>query len=193
MNHTDHVALLQRGVTRQGGVWADLGAGTGAFTLALAELLGHEGALYAVDRDRGALERLARAVYARFPKQNLQLLPGDFMRPLNLPLLDGIVMANSLHFVERKPDVLAQVRSYLRPGGRLIVVEYNTDRGNRWVPFPFSFITWQRLAAEAGFEHTMLLATHPSSFLGEFYSAASCWHPPNNTAGIIGEITPQVR
>lgn len=173
MNHTDHVALLQRGVTQQGGVWADLGAGTGAFTLALAELLGDAGAIYAVDRDRSALERLARNVRARYPKQNLQLLPGDFMRPLNLPLLDGIVMANSLHFVERKSGVLAQVRSYLRYGGRLIIVEYNTDHSNRWVPFPFSFTTWQRLAADAGFEYTALLATRSSSFLGEFYSAAS--------------------
>lgn len=193
MNHTDHVALLQRGVTQPGGVWADLGAGNGAFTLALAELLGHEGAIYAVDRDRSALDRLARALYARNPNVRLHRLCGDFTQPLDLPLLDGIVMASSLHFVEHKTGVLAQVRSYLRPGGRLIVVEYNTDRGNRWVPFPFSFTTWQRLAAEAGFEHTTLLATHPSSFLGEFYSAASCWHPPHNTAGIMGEITPQVR
>lgn len=34
MNHADHVALLARGVRQdEGGTWADLGAGTGAFTL----------------------------------------------------------------------------------------------------------------------------------------------------------------
>src|SRR5690554_4106120 len=40
MNHQDHVNLLRPGVPATGGVWADFGAGTGAFTLALAELLG---------------------------------------------------------------------------------------------------------------------------------------------------------
>ena len=54
MDHADHVRLLREGVTR-GGTWADLGAGTGAFTLALAELVGPSGEVIAVDRDRGAL------------------------------------------------------------------------------------------------------------------------------------------
>lgn len=172
MNHGDHVRLLQAGVT-QAGVWADLGAGGGAFTLALAELLSAEGVIYAVDRDRGALDPLARAMAARFPDVRLHLRTCDFTQPLDLPALDGIVMANSLHFVERKAGVLALVRGYLRPGGRLIVVEYNTDRGNRWVPYPFSYPTWEKLAVEAGFSHTALLATRPSHFLGEFYAAAS--------------------
>jgi hypothetical protein len=48
MNHTDHVALLARGVRQdEGGTWADLGAGTGAFTLALADLIGPHGVIHA--------------------------------------------------------------------------------------------------------------------------------------------------
>ena len=61
MDHADHVRLLQGGVTR-GGTWADLGAGTGAFTLALADLVGPGGNVIAVDRDRGALHDLERAL-----------------------------------------------------------------------------------------------------------------------------------
>jgi len=61
MDHADHVRLLQDGVT-PGGVWADLGAGSGAFTLALAELLGPGGEVIAVDRDRGILRELERAL-----------------------------------------------------------------------------------------------------------------------------------
>ena len=49
MDHADHVRLLRDGVT-EGGTWADLGAGTGAFTLALAELLGPGGEVIAVDQ-----------------------------------------------------------------------------------------------------------------------------------------------
>lgn len=173
MNHSDHVRLLRPGVVETGGVWADLGAGSGAFTLALADLLGDGATIYAVDRDGRALATLARSLHERYLALNLHRVEGDFTQPLALPALDGIVMANSLHFVEAKAPVLARLRGYLQPGGRLIVVEYNTDRGNRWVPYPFSYPTWQRLARQAGFAHTELLATRPSSFLGEFYAAAS--------------------
>ena len=66
MDHGDHVALL-RAAVRPGGTWADIGAGSGAFTLALADLLGPGGAILAVDRDAGALRDNERAVTARFP------------------------------------------------------------------------------------------------------------------------------
>ncbi len=55
MTHDDHVALLRGGIPGPGGVWADLGAGSGAFTLALAEQLGPSAEIYAVDADERAL------------------------------------------------------------------------------------------------------------------------------------------
>lgn len=173
MNHTDHVNLLRNGVPVAGGVWADFGAGSGAFTLALAELVVPGATIYAVDRERGALHQLTQLMHARFPAVHLHVLVADFTHPLALPPLDGIVMANSLHFERRKEDVLQRVRDYLKPQGRLLLVEYNTDRGNMWVPHPLSFPKWQALAGRCGFARTDLLSTHPSSFLGEFYAAAS--------------------
>lgn len=178
MDHRDHVNLLRDGVpvTGAGGapiVWADLGSGTGAFTLALADLLGPTATIYSVDRDRGALREQERALRERFPGVALHALAADFTRPLDLPPLDGVVMANSLHYVREKAPVLALVRGYLKPGGRLLIVEYNADRGNPWVPYPFAYPTWERLAAQAGFAGTRLLARVPSRFLGEMYSALS--------------------
>lgn len=173
MDHRDHVSLLQPGITQPGGAWADLGAGDGAFTLALADLLGPGATIYAVDRDARAVQRLTQTLAARFPQTTLHTLAADFTRPLDLPPLDGIVMANSLHYIQDKVPVLRHLRRYLKPDCPLIVVEYNTDRGNRWVPYPFSFATWQKLSRAAGFATTTHLATRPSSFLGEFFSAAS--------------------
>jgi hypothetical protein len=63
--------------------------------------------------------------------------------------------------------------AHLRPGGRFIVVEYDTDRGNPYVPHPFSVGSWERLAAGAGLIRTERIGRVPSRFLGAIYSAAS--------------------
>jgi SAM-dependent methyltransferase len=173
MRHEDHVHLLRAGVSGPDGIWADLGSGSGAFTLALADLLGPGGTIYSVDRDRGALREQERALRARFSAVMVHYLAADFTRRLDLPPLDGVVMANSLHFVQDKRPVLALVRSYLKPDGRLLLVEYNADRGNPWVPYPLSYPTWVREAEQAGFQETKLLARVPSRFLGEIYAAVS--------------------
>ncbi len=173
MTHDDHVFLLKGGIETPGGVWADLGSGTGAFTLALADLLGPGARIYSVDRDRVALREQERAIRARFPATSVEYVAADFTRGLSLPPLDGVVMANSLHFVRDKGSALQLIHGYLRPGGRLILVEYNADRGNMWVPHPVSYQSWEALARRAGFASTRLLARVPSRFLGEIYSAVS--------------------
>jgi len=170
MDHADHVRLLRDGVVA-GGTWADLGAGTGAFTLALAELVGPDGQVIAVDRDRGALRELERAV--RPGAATVRTVAADFTKPLELPELDGVVMANSLHFVRDKAHVLGLVRQMLKSSGRLLLVEYDADRGNPYVPHPMSFETWRALADANGFTGTRKLASVRSRFLGRIYSAES--------------------
>jgi len=165
--------LLRKGIPGPGGVWADLGSGGGAFTLALADLIGPTGEIYSVDKDGGVLQQQEKAMQIYFPSATVHFIVADFTRKLDLPALDGIVMANSLHFVRKKEPVLQLVRSYLRPGGRLLLVEYNADRGNMWVPFPLSYETWEGLAGQNGFAQTQLLARVPSRFFGEIYSALS--------------------
>ncbi len=147
-----------------GGRWADLGSGEGAFTHALADLLGPNAQIVAVDRDAAAVRSLG---------DRFEVRVADFTRPLDLFDLDGVLMANSLHFLRDKQAVLESVRRMLRPDGRLIVVEYDTDRGNPWVPCPFSYASWEKMAARAGFKDTRLLSTYPSRWSGSMYSALS--------------------
>ena len=109
----------------------------------------------------------------RFPNITVHYLNADFTQRLDIPPLDGVVMANSLHFLRKKDAMLQLVHSYLKPGGRLLIVEYNTDRGNMWVPYPFSYSTWESMARQNGFSSTQLLATVPSRFFGGMYSAVS--------------------
>jgi ubiquinone/menaquinone biosynthesis C-methylase UbiE len=173
MNHADHVNLLRAGIPTPGGVWADFGAGTGAFTLALADLLGPDGTIHAIDQNGAALRSQQDALRTRFPTTTVLYHVADFRRPLDLPPLDGLVIANALHFQREPEPVVHLLRSYLRADGRFLIVEYNIERGNYAVPYPIPYSTWQKLAQAAGFAHTKRLATRPSRFLHEIYSAAS--------------------
>ena len=174
MDHSDHVNLLRPAELPSGGTWADFGAGTGAFTLALRELVGPHANIYAVDKDQRGFRELERAHREKFTTaQNVHTVRADFSGALSLPPLDGIVMANSLHFFKEKEKVLRHARSFLKLNGVLLLVEYNVDSGNLWVPYPLSFETYRELAPRAGFGEPKLLGTAPSRFLKGFYSAAA--------------------
>lgn len=175
MNHQDHVRLIKDGIHQPDGIWADFGSGRGAFTLALADLLKLEAQIYSIDQDWLALQQQKLAIRRQFPEMQVVYQRSDFTKSMVLPALDGLVMANALHFVPHRHKVatLQLLQHYLKNNGRLIIVEYNVDQGNRWVPYPFSWRTWHQLAAESGLGETRLLATRPSSFLGEIYAAVS--------------------
>jgi SAM-dependent methyltransferase len=108
-----------------------------------------------------------------FPDIKVHYLTADFSKSLDIPPLDGIVMANALHYQKQKEPLLLSIKNLLKPGGRFVLVEYNVDRGNLWVPYPLSFQTWEALAQRCGFSNTRLLAKVSSRFLKEFYSALS--------------------
>ena len=66
-------------------MWADLGSGWGAFTLALADLLGPDGEIYSADKDGGSLREQERAMASMFPQTNVHYMVADFTRPLACP------------------------------------------------------------------------------------------------------------
>jgi SAM-dependent methyltransferase len=171
MDHGDHVALIRAGVEGAGPRWLELGAGDGEFTLALADVLG--GAITALDLDRRALTALAARLAARFSAVAVTTITGDFTRGLPPGPFDGVLAANSLHFVREPDPVLHAICGVLRPGGRLVLVEYDAERGNPWVPHPISFARWRAMAPPAGFAPPRLLHRVPSRFLGSIYAAVT--------------------
>jgi ubiquinone/menaquinone biosynthesis C-methylase UbiE len=168
------VELIRGGVAAPGGTWADLGAGTGNFTWALRELLGPQATIYAVDRDKKAIERQRASLAHAAPGAAILPRQADFTRPLDLPTLDGVLMANALHFVRDQAAALAQIVGYLRPGGHLLVVEYDVDAAISWVPFPMPFERFRALAAGAGLAEATLVGIRrsPSSGIAMYAGVA---------------------
>jgi ubiquinone/menaquinone biosynthesis C-methylase UbiE len=170
------VALIAAAVPRGAATWADLGAGDGTFTRALVELLGPGARIYAVDRDARALAVLRR--WAAREGANVVAVEGDFTRSLELPgfgdmRLDGLLLANALHFVRDADAVLALLATLVRPGGRVVIVEYDRRTANRWVPYPISIERLPAIAAAAGLSTPAITATRPSAFGGILYVAAA--------------------
>jgi len=140
--------------------WADLGCGSGLFTYALANLLPDCSHLYAIDQSPVALDPLPKPAHTKVEFRQV-----DFVNHI-LPLsdLDGILMANSLHYVPDKPALLKKLLPCLRPAGCFVIVEYDTDLANSWVPYPIRYAVLQGLFASVGFAKVTQLEERPSRY-----------------------------
>jgi len=144
MTHDEIMKLIEKGVVP--GTWADFGAGTGNFTRALRQLIHDKDITYAIDRDERALSQLAANING-----SVQTIVADFTQPIDLPALDGILIANALHFVRDQAKALHHIHDYLKPRGRLIVVEYDVKTPRGYIPFPLPYTRFERYADGAGF------------------------------------------
>ena len=173
MDQREAIALIRAAVGQKGGVWADLGAGFGVFTRALASLLGPAGTVYAVDRDPAAIRGLTRTGGPAWSGATIRALVGDFAKPLELPPLDGVLVANALHYVPYadQPAVLRRVASMLTDSAPVVVVEYDRRHANQWVPYPITPAALAAAARDAGLGVPAVLATRPSQYGGTLYSA----------------------
>lgn len=178
MNQHDAIALIEKAVGDTPGVWADLGAGEGTFTQALLPLLGPGSKVYAVDHDRHALTELQSI--ASKSNGKVVAMNADFARAQEFraafetqvaTALDGILIANALHFVRDRCRVLHELAQLLRPGGRVVLVEYDRRAASQWVPYPIPISELPALAQAAGLEEFTVTATRPSAYQGSIYAA----------------------
>jgi trans-aconitate methyltransferase len=149
--------------------WADLGCGNGLFTKALAHLIDPKSTIYCVDTNHSSLDEIPN----QYHEQVIEKIQADFVKD-HLPFekLDGILMANSLHFVNDKTVFLQKLNSYLQKDSCLIIVEYDTDKANKWVPYPLSFQSLLNLFMATDKYKVTKLKEHSSIYNnGKMYSA----------------------
>ena len=140
--------------------WADLGCGSGLFTKALSTLLQQGNKIIGVDKDSSALKKLNVANGIILEKLNADFINDD----LPLQNLDGIVMANALHFVKNKNVFIQRLQSYVNETASFLIVEYDTDQSNLWVPYPLKVEGWQKLFIETGYFTFRKINHHPSVY-----------------------------
>lgn len=108
---------------------ADIGAGSGLFSLPLAKAVSPGGKVYAVEIEQGLLDHIA-ARAKELQVTNLHTVLGQFSDP-NLPA-DGIDLAflhDVLHHIEHRADYLRNLTRYLKPTGRIAVIDFYPDLG----------------------------------------------------------------
>jgi ubiquinone/menaquinone biosynthesis C-methylase UbiE len=142
-------------------IWADLGCGEGTFTVALADVLASGSTIHAIDLDGSALRRIPSAhkgVRITRHRGNFIELPWPFTG------LDGILMANSLHYVEDQAAFIRECESRMKSPRRFLIVEYDTSEAGRWVPYPVSQTRLQTLFERAGYSSFRVLRSRPSIY-----------------------------
>jgi len=142
-------------------VWADLGCGNGIFTLALAGLLQPQSVIYAIDKNTSSLQQIPETCNSVIINKQR----GDFVNDkLSFTGLDGILMANSLHYVKDKIAFLEKATTCLKEDSCFLIVEYDTDTSNTWVPYPLGFSSLRSLFLQAGFSLVKKLQERPSIY-----------------------------
>ncbi len=112
---------------------ADVGAGSGYFTVRLAARAGARGRVYANDLQPEMLKMLAARV-ARENIVNVTLVHGAIDDPkLPASSIDLVLMVDVYHEFSEPQKMLRAIRTALRPGGRLVLLEYRKEDP----PFPY--------------------------------------------------------
>lgn len=160
------ISLIQHPVSGNKTVWADLGCGNGLFTKALAQLLANDSLIYAVDKNSNALKQVSVRKEIRLQKISLDFVQAE----MPFKNLSGILMANAFHFVKEKHAFISRLFNCLDEKGYFVMVEYNTDVANAWVPYPVSFNNLAMFFKSYKWEAKKLNEL-PSRFGGSMYSA----------------------
>lgn len=121
--------VLQMGL-REGMKVADLGTGSGHYALAAAKAVGEAGMVYAVDVQDDVLTALKNTAKERGIR-NIETVWGDVEggTTIGTHSLDAVILSNTLFQLEKKEEAIAEIKRILRPGGRVLVVDWAGSYG----------------------------------------------------------------
>lgn len=116
----------------EGDVVADLGAGSGFYSLAIARLVGERGKVYAVEVQKELMKRVKdHAQQERL--HNVEVIWGDIEEVEGTKIrtdgVDIVLLSNILFQVEDKPGLINESKRILKPGGRVLIIDWTDSHG----------------------------------------------------------------
>ena len=118
------IAKLQ---LKPGDIVADIGSGSGSFSIPMAKAVAPNGILYAVDIDQAMLDHVAERA-RKEGVSNLRTVLGEYDDP-KLPVKNGDVafFHRVLHMIEHRQAYVNATAKYLKPDGRIVVIDKNRE------------------------------------------------------------------
>ena len=118
---------------KPGDVIADIGSGSGAFSIPMARAIAPKGTLFAVDIDQAMIDFVGE----RAKKEglgNVRTVLGEYDDP-KLPVRDVDVafFHRVLHMIEHRQAYLNAVAKYLKPDGRIVLIEKEPEDSSNWM------------------------------------------------------------
>jgi len=143
MLESDAIEFLKSAIyqTDKPQVWMDLGCGSGTFTKALAHLLPPNSLILAVDSEKQSINAEHKnGIEIKFVQQ-------DFTEKLQVKEHpDVILIANALHYVRNQQEFLQGLIKRYPDLRSIVIIEYDTEIPNQWVPFPITYIALRSLS-----------------------------------------------
>jgi|SRR3989344_4051775 len=148
--------VIEEWDVRPGDLIADFGCGAGFFSIPLGKRVGSNGRVYALDIRPEALEAV-RAKIKLLHLFNVETSRADLERErgsgLKSETIDKVIIANILFQTENKKSIAEEANRILKPGGSVIVVEWNEEKTNAGpiLPAKVSEQEVEKIFEEAGF------------------------------------------
>ena len=125
--------VIERLKLKPGDIVADIGSGSGVFSIPMAKAIAPNGILYAVDIDQKMLDFVAE----RAKKEgvtNLKTVLGEYDDP-KLPVKDVDVafFHRVLHMIEHRQAYVNSTAKYMKPDGRIVVIDKNPEDSENWM------------------------------------------------------------
>ena len=112
---------------KAGQVVADIGAGSGVFSLPIGRAVRPGGTVYAVDIDQALLDHVEMEATEQGMVNVKPILggPSDPLLPVDVDL---VFMNDVLHHIEDRAGYLATLALYLKPGARIAIIDFRADQ-----------------------------------------------------------------
>jgi ubiquinone/menaquinone biosynthesis C-methylase UbiE len=119
------VEIIEKIGLAPGNIVADIGSGSGLFTRPMARAVAPGGRVFAVDVDKDLLRHVAETAAKEHISNITTILAPEDAPALPPDSLDVAVICDTLHHIARRQTYLVNLKKCLKPGGRLVIIDFS--------------------------------------------------------------------